>query len=464
MNAAAVVTRFAPSPSGELHLGNVRTALFNLLLARRLAGRFLLRIEDTDAARTAEAHVGALERDLTWLGLEWDEGPRRDGGTGPYRQSQRGGIYAPLLARLEHESAAYLCFCSSQELELSRRAQLAAGRPPRYAGTCAQLDERVIASRRAAGAAATLRFRVPGSRQLSFDDLVHGPQQVDCAHIGDFVIRREDGTPAFFFANAVDDSLMRVTHLLRGEDHLANTPRQLLVLEALGLRAPRYGHLPLLTGADGTPLSKRTGAQSLRELREAGYGASAICNHLFRLGHSSGEAASLTVAEMATHFEIGHLQRASARFDPVQLRHWQGLWAHALKPEAALAWLEPFLPAAAPPRQRAACVAALQPNLVAASDIVEWLPVVFGGELRWEDPARAAVAAAGAEFFRLTAVAAAGAFDLGALRVASGRSGAAFFAPLRAALTGRLHGPELGPLLKAMSPGLARERLVACAH
>ena len=464
MNAAAVVTRFAPSPSGELHLGNVRTALFNLLLARRLGGRFLLRIEDTDAARATDAHAAALERDLEWLGLQWDEGPRRDGGTGPYRQSQRGSLYAPLLARLEAESAAYPCFCSSQELELSRRAQLAAGRPPRYAGTCAQLSVSDIAGRRAAGAASTLRFRVAGGRPLSFDDLVHGPQQVDCTHIGDFVVRREDGTPAFFFANAVDDSLMRVTHVLRGEDHLSNTPRQLLVLEALGLRAPRYGHLPLLTGADGTPLSKRTGAQSLRELREAGYSATAICNHLFRLGHSSGEAASLTMVDMAAHFEIGHLQRASARFDSVQLRHWQGLWAHALKPEAALAWLGPFLPVAAPAAQRAACVAALQPNLVAASDIVEWLPVVFGGELRWEEPAREAVTAAGAEFFRLTATAAAEAVDLGAWRAASGRSGAAFFAPLRAALTGRLHGPELGPLLKAMSPGLARARLVTWAH
>ncbi|HKC15753.1 MAG TPA: glutamate--tRNA ligase [Steroidobacteraceae bacterium] len=464
MNAAAVVTRFAPSPSGELHLGNVRTALFNLLLTRRLGGRFLLRIEDTDAARTTDAHIAALEGDLTWLGLDWDEGPRRDGGTGPYRQSQRGGLYAPLLAQLESRSAAYACFCSSQELELSRRAQLAAGRPPRYAGTCAQLDAREVARRFAAGATATLRFRVPGDRQLVFDDLVHGPQQVDCAHIGDFVIRREDGTPAFFFANAVDDSLMGVTHALRGEDHLANTPRQLLVLEALGMRAPRYGHLPLLIGADGTPLSKRTGAQSLRELREAGYSATAICNHLFRLGHSSGEPALLTLAEMATHFETSHLQRASARFDPVQLRHWQGLWAHALKPAAALAWLEPFLPATATPGQRTACVAALQPNLVAASDIVEWLPVVFGGELRWEDPARAAVAAAGKEFYRLTATAAAQGADLGAWRAASGRTGAAFFAPLRAALTGRLHGPELGALLKAMSPGLARERLVAWAH
>ena len=464
MNAAAVVTRFAPSPTGELHLGNVRTALFNLLLARRLGGRYVLRIEDTDAARTSEAHVAALERDLGWLGLGWDEGPGTVGPNGPYRQSGRSAIYAPLLARLEAQDRAYPCFCSSAELELSRRAQLAAGRPPRYAGTCAQLDAGARAARLAAGARATLRFRIPSGRELQFDDLVHGVQKVDCAHLGDFVIRREDGTPAFFFANAVDDSLMQVTHLLRGEDHLANTPRQLLVIEALGLRAPRYGHLPLLTGADGAPLSKRNGAQSVRELREAGYGPLAICNLLFRLGHFSAEHAILTLDGMAGHFELDHLQRASAHFDPVQLRHWQGLWVRSLTPEAAQDWLAPYLPGAVPSAQRAAAVTALLPNIVAAGEIAAWLPVVFGGELSWEPDAQAAVAGAGAEFFRATAAAVTDEAELGILRAASGRKGAAFFAPVRAALTGRLHGPELAPLLKAMAPSLVRERLTAWAR
>ena len=459
MNSDAVVTRFAPSPTGELHLGNVRTALFSLLLARRTGGRFVLRVEDTDAARTTPEHVLALQRDLSWLGLDWDEGPGRDGVHGPYRQSERSSIYAPLLARLEQEDGAYPCFCSSAELELSRRAQLASGRPPRYAGTCAALDAHQRAARRAAGARATLRFRVPADRHLQFDDLVHGVQRVDCSHIGDFVIRREDGTPAFFFANAVDDSLMQVTHVLRGEDHLANTPRQLLVLEALQLRAPRYGHLPLLTGADGAPLSKRNGAQSVRELRTTGYSALAICNQLFRLGHASGEHGSLTLAAMAAHFDLERLQRASAHFDPVQLRHWQGLWVRSLAPAEALAWLDPFLPADATPERRAACVAALLPNIVAAGEITAWMPVVFGGALNFDGDASAALGAAGADFFRATAAAVGDAPDLGALRAASGLKGAAFFTPLRAALTGRLHGPQLAPLLKAMAPQLVRERL-----
>jgi len=464
MDAAPVVTRFAPSPTGELHLGNARTALFSLLLARRSAGRFVLRVEDSDAARTTPEHVAALERDLNWLGLEWDEGPGRSGANGPYRQSERGGIYAPLLEQLEREARAYPCFCSAADLELSRRAQLASGRPPRYAGTCAALDAGQRAARLAAGARATLRFRIPAGRTLRFDDLVHGPQQMDCAHLGDFVIRREDGTAAFFFANAVDDSLMQVTQVLRGEDHLANTPRQLLVLEALRLRAPRYGHLPLLTGADGTPLSKRNGALSVRELRAAGYAALAINNLLFRLGHSSGEHGSLALAAMAERFDPRHLQRASAQFDPVQLRHWQGLWVRTLSPAAALEWLGPFLPEDMPPARRASSVAALLPNIVAAREVADWLPVLVGGELQFDSEARAAASAAGAEFFRAMAAAVGEAPDLNALRKASGLKGAAFYMPLRAALTGRLHGPELAPLLRAMSPQLVRERLASWAR
>ncbi len=460
MNAAPVVTRFAPSPTGELHLGNVRTALFNLLLARRSGGRYVLRIEDTDAARTTEAHVDGLVADLRWLGLDWDEGIGVDGAHGPYRQRDRGMVYGPLLDRLLQQDRAYPCYCTSAELELSRRTQLAAGRPPRYAGTCAQLDASARAAHAASGARAALRFRIPAGRMVQFDDLVHGPQHVDTALIGDFVIRRQDATPAFFFANAVDDSLMQVTHVLRGEDHLANTSRQLLVLEALDMRAPRYGHLPLLTGADGAPLSKRNGAQSVRELRESGYGALAICNQLFRLGHSCGDNSTLTLAGMAENFELKHLQRASAHFDPVQLRHWQSLWVRSLSPQQAQAWLAPFLPAVLAPAQRAALVAALLPNIVAAGDVAEWLPVVLGGELQWESDARVAVERAGADFFRaVTGALTDEEAQLASLRAASGRKGAEFFAPLRAALTGRLHGPELAPLLKAMSPALVRSRL-----
>src|SRR5580765_1638183 len=246
--AAPVVTRFAPSPTGELHLGNARTALFNQLLARRAGGRFLLRIEDTDSERSVDAHTRGLMADLRWLGIEWDAGPDREDGLGPYRQSQRGARYAQELAALERTGAVYPCFCTPLELSLSRRAQLAAGRPPRYAGTCRALTESERAARLAGGVSPTLRFRVPGGERIDFIDMVHGLQSFLSDDIGDFVVRRADGTAAFFFSNAVDDARMGVTQALRGEDHLTNTPRQLLILAALGLAAPAYGHVSLIVG------------------------------------------------------------------------------------------------------------------------------------------------------------------------------------------------------------------------
>ncbi|HWW20602.1 MAG TPA: glutamate--tRNA ligase, partial [Steroidobacteraceae bacterium] len=298
MFADSVVTRFAPSPSGELHLGNARTALFNFLMACKHGGRMVLRIEDTDTARTQEAYVTALCTDLAWLGMKWEEGPDRPGPHGPYRQSQRGAIYQQHFELLERERLAYPCYCSPLELDLSRRSQLAAGRPPRYAGTCRDLSPQQRQARIDKGIKPTLRFRVPGGKRIEFDDLVHGPQSFLSDDIDDFIIRREDGTAAFFFSNALDDALMRVTHVLRGQDHLSNTPRQRLLLEALSRTAPLYGHVSLLLGADGTPLSKRHGATSIRELREAGFSSVALCNHLFRLGHSTPNNALLSLEQM----------------------------------------------------------------------------------------------------------------------------------------------------------------------
>jgi glutamyl-tRNA synthetase len=455
------VTRFAPSPSGELHLGNVRTALFNLLLARHHGGSLVLRIEDTDAERTEEAHVTQLLDDLRWLGVHWDAGPGRDSAGGPWRQSERAFIYAPLYAQLEARNLAYPCYCTPVELNLSRLAQLNAGRPPRYAGTCRDLDAAERAARAAGGLKPTLRFRVPEGERVSFNDLVHGPQSMASDEIGDFIIRREDGTAAFFFCNAVDDSLMGVTQVLRGDDHLTNTPRQLLLLAALGLPAPRYGHLGLLTGADGAPLSKRNGALSARELRDAGYSAAAVCNHLFRLGHSSPALGLLSQEQMVANFSEIHLQGSSAHFELSQLRHWQSEWVRSLSPEAALAWLDPWLPPAESAARRAAFVAAVRPNLVIADDVRSWCPVAFGGALEFEADALAEARSAGAEFFRAVAASVGAQPQLNLMRAASGRTGAGFFRPLRAALTGRLHGPELAPLLALMGPECTRARLLA---
>jgi len=233
------VTRFAPSPSGELHLGNARTALFNYLLAKRSGGRFLLRIEDTDAERSKPEYTAQLKADLQWLGLPWDGEI--------VEQSRRGAVYAEAFAKLEQADRVYPCYCTPLEIEVSRKTQLAAGRPPRYAGTCRNLDTHQRAARLAEGRKPTLRFRVPEGGRVEFVDLVHGEQVFDCADIGDFIVQRADGSAAFFFSNVIDDALTGVTTVLRGEDHLSNTPRQLLLAMALELKAPTYGHLSLIT-------------------------------------------------------------------------------------------------------------------------------------------------------------------------------------------------------------------------
>lgn len=462
------VTRFAPSPTGELHLGNARTALFNLLLARHAGGRFLLRIEDTDSERSRESHTGALMADLRWLGIDWDAGPDREDERGPYRQSQRGALYAQDFAALERQDAVYPCFCTPLELSLSRRAQLAAGKPPRYAGTCRELLAAERARRLSEGLPATLRFRVPAGERVAFVDFVHGPQNFLTDDIGDFVVRRADGTAAFFFSNAVDDARMGVTQTLRGEDHLANTPRQLLVLAALALAAPVYGHVGLIVGADGAPLSKRHGAVSVREYRERGYQPAALINHLFRLGHSTPLHGLLSLAEMAQAFDPAHLGRAPARFDEQQLAVWQKDAVHRLPLAAARAWLAPVLPSGLDERAAEAFVAALLPNLVLPEDARSWVDIVYGAPPPLEPAGEELVRRAGADYFSAAAAAAARAGnDLAAIaaavRAATGRTGTELYMPLRMALTGRAHGPELAPLLKAMPPGKARERLARFA-
>ena len=323
MTAPSLKTRFAPSPTGLLHIGNIRTALYNYLWARHGAGVFLLRIEDTDATRGEERYTDALMADMQWLGLQWDEGPNRGGAHAPYAQSQRGAMYETFAARLVETGLAYPCFCTEHELKLERKTQIAAGQPPRYSGKCRALSPHEVDARRARGTPATLRFHVADGRTVEFDDRVRGPQRFATGDIGDFVIRRSDGTPAFFFCNAVDDALMGVTLVVRGDDHLTNTPRQILLLEALRLRAPDYAHIPLVVGADGAPLSKRTGGRSLAGLRDAGYLPAAINNYLARVGHSYDAEGLLSLEELARRFDLARVHHSPARYDETQLLHWQ---------------------------------------------------------------------------------------------------------------------------------------------
>jgi len=462
-----ITTRFAPSPTGELHLGNARTALFSWLFARHHGGRFVLRIEDTDTERSKEAFTHALMADLRWMGLEWDAGPpltEKGEVTGvEYRQSRRGPIYARHSAALDARGLTYPCYCTPLELEMSRKAQLAAGRPPRYAGTCRELTAEARVRKSAQGISPTTRFRVPTGKFVEFDDMVHGAQRFATDDIGDFILRRADGSAAFFFSNAIDDSEMGITHVLRGEDHLTNTPRQLLVLEALGLRAPTYGHLSLLVGADGAPLSKRHGATSVREFRERGYLPTALNNHLFRLGHSSAENGVLDLQAMARAFTVKHLGRAPARFEESQLNVWQRDVAHHMPLEESERWLEAETPRDIDAERRRAFIAAIRPNVLLPKDVARWRDVVFGPSPQLDDAALARVREAGPQFFQAAAQAAAAGGSLGAIvdavKAATGAKGQALWKPLRLALTGAPEGPELEPLLRAMPDRAIHDRL-----
>jgi glutamyl-tRNA synthetase len=401
--------------------------------------------------------------DLQWLGLQWDCGPGRAQPGEEYHQSRRGSVYARHSATLDARGLTYPCYCTPLELDLSRKAQLAAGRPPRYAGTCRELSPEARVRKSAQGISPTTRFRVPNGRRVEFNDMVHGTQGFATDDIGDFILRRADGSAAFFFSNAIDDAEMGITHVLRGEDHLTNTPRQLLVLEALGLRAPTYGHLSLLVGADGSPLSKRHGATSVREFRERGYLPTALANHLFRLGHSSSENGVLTLDAMARAFTVKHLGRAPARFEESQLYVWQREVAHHMPLEESERWLAAETPPDIDAARRRAFIAAIRPNVVLPSDVARWREVVFGGAPALDEISLARVREAGAPFFRAAAEAAAtgGKLDaiVNAVKAATGAKGQALWKPLRLALTGAPDGPELAPLLLAMPDSAIHDRL-----
>jgi glutamyl-tRNA synthetase len=460
-NSLPVTTRFAPSPTGSLHLGNARTAFFSHLWARKSGGRFILRIEDTDVERSQMRFRDELMAEMRWLGLDWDEGPDIGGPSAPYSQAERSDFYRTLFAQLEANARAYPCYCTADELELSRKLQRMSGKPPRYAGTCRHLTAAQRAERDARGLKPTLRFAVPSDQIVEFTDAVHGPQRFVSSDIGDFIIRRDDGTSAFFFCNAVDDSVMGVTQVLRGDDHLTNTPRQLMVLDALAMRRPGYGHVGLLVGADGAPLSKRHGSASAHEFRERGFLPAAVLNHLFRLGHASDVDGWLPMTDMAAHFRPEHLGRAPARFDESQLLHWQKEAVERMPAAQIGAWLGSG--------DSADFVELVRHNVVLPADAVPWRAVVRGDLPPLGPDEQRVIAAAGPEFFAAAAVA----FDQSSsdlkqltkiLKDRTGRRGADLFMPLRVALTGQAHGPELGSLLKLMSPETARRRLESHAQ
>lgn len=460
----SVKARFCPSPTGLIHLGNARTALFSALLAKKMGGVFLLRIEDTDRARSKQEYADILMQDLKWMHLDWQEGPDHDCGAGPYYQSQRQPIYDDYYERLIVAGDAYPCFCSESELALTRKIQRASGRPPRYAGTCRHLSDNQIQEKYAQGLKPTLRFKVPDDEVIAFDDFVRGPQKFKSDDIGDFIIRRADNTSPFMYVNAIDDSLMGVTHVMRGEDHITNTPRQIMILEALGLRAPTYGHISLIIGQDGTPLSKRNGSRSIEALRLEGYLFEAVVNYLARLGHYYGHDNLLTLDELAEQFTLENLSKSPAKFNLQQLNYWQKEAVSHLGTHVLWDWLENESKEKVPGKHRDTFLELVKPNIQHPKDLQRWVMIVFGEQPEFDEQQKVVLQEAGAAYF----TAALDALDqhhydlkkiTQHIGETAGVKGKKLFQPLRVALTSELHGPELAQILAMMELEEIRERL-----
>ena len=340
--ASGTRTRFAPSPTGSLHVGGARTALFAWLKARQDKGKFIVRVEDTDTARSTRESEESVLADLDWLGLQWDEGPEVGGGKGPYRQSERmgTGLYQELAQRLIDAGHAYPCFCTQEELDAKRQQAEALGQNPQYDGTWRDADPDEVAKRIAAGEPYTVRFKVPRGKVVSIHDQVRGEVSWDvAATVGDFILLRSGGMPVYNFCVAVDDATMAVSDVIRAEEHLTNTVRQVLILEALGFSVPTYAHLALVLGEDRSKLSKRHGATSVNQFRLEGFLPAAMINYLCLLGWNDGTDKEIyTVAELIEAFSLDRVTKSPAVFDMKKLRWINGQHLRAL-PEAELAHL-----------------------------------------------------------------------------------------------------------------------------
>jgi glutamyl-tRNA synthetase len=439
------VTRFAPSPTGHLHVGNIRAALHNFLLAKQAGGRFLLRIDDTDAARSREEYVEAIHADLAWLGLHAD---------GEERQSARFAIYEEAFARLEAQGRVYPCWETPQELELKRKVLLGRGLPPIYDRAALDLGADDKAAKIAAGDLPHWRFLLDRGEPIAWTDGIRGDQKFDAAQMSDPVVRRADGSWLYMLPSVIDDIAMGVTQILRGEDHVSNTATQVQMFTALGAPVPAFAHEALLVGSEGK-LSKRLGSLGIAHFREAGIEPQALAALLGRLGTSDPVDPALGLAELGASFDLARFGRAPARFDEAELERVNAAVVHGLAYEAVQARL--------PEGMDAAAWEAVRPNLTRVAEVQDWWQVVTGPiavpALADEDRAFCAQGAA---------VLAALEWDAGiwkaltnALKDATGRKGKALFLPLRQALTGMDHGPDMAALLPLIGREAALARLAA---
>jgi len=442
----ALVVRFAPSPTGRLHVGNVRTALVNWLFASREGGKFILRIDDTDLERSTRENEAILKEDLTWLGLTWAE---------TFNQSERFGIYDQAADKLRAMGLLYPAYETAEELDVKRKIAQSRGRPPVYDRAALKLTADERAKLEASGVKPHWRFKLSGER-VEWNDLVRGPQSIDTSSVSDPVLIREDGSYLYTLPSVVDDIEAGITHVVRGEDHVTNSGAQIEIFMALGGKAPEMAHMPLLVGADGSALSKRIGSLSVGQLRDQGIEAMAILSHLAKLGTSDNIEPRSTLAELAAEFSFSKIGRAPARFDEADLESLNAALVHSLPFTAVRARLKALDPRA----ENEAFWLAVRENCARVSDAKAWAEIVFG--------APAAVVADEDREFITAATASLPAGELtgaswsewtNALKASTGRKGKGLFMPLRKALTGLEHGPDMGAMLPLIGRARVLERL-----
>ncbi len=473
----SVVVRFAPSPTGPLHIGGARSALFNWLLARKHGGRMIVRIEDTDLERSSTESEENILNSLLWLGLDWDEGIRKGGDHGPYRQTERLNTYNEAAAKLLETGQAYYCYCTEEELAAQRQACMEKGELPRYLGKCRSLSEEERSRLEAEGRKKVVRFRVPENENVVVRDLVRGNVVFESNGIGDYVIVKSDGIPTYNFAVVLDDALMGVTHVIRGEEHLSNTPRQLLLYDALGLRAPQFAHVSLILGKDRSKMSKRHGSTSIEAYRSQGYLPEALVNFLALLGWSpAGEEEILTLDELVDQFSLDRVAKNPAVFDIDKLNWLNGAYIRKSDVGRITDLAIPFLREAGyvtgeitPDRYEwlKMMVASVQEKLEYVAQITDHVRVYFEDHVKMENEAAAAVleepeVGEVMRVFRQKITEAEELTPESARKILKALTkelklgGKKVYMPLRVALTGQTHGPELFYLI----PVLGRDRVL----
>lgn len=477
---SSIRVRFAPSPTGPLHIGGARSALFNWLFARRYGGTFVLRIEDTDLERSSRPSEENILKSLKWLGLDWDEGIGVGGPYGPYRQTERLDLYRRYASRLLESGQAYHCYCSEEELAAEREILMARGELPRYLGKCRNLCAGERGRLESEGRRPVVRFRVPEDKTVIINDLVRGEVAFECSGIGDFIIVKSDGIPTYNFAVVVDDHHMKISHVIRAEEHLSNTPRQVLIYQAFEWPLPEFAHVSLILGKDRSKMSKRHGATSIEQYVEMGYLPEALVNFLALLGWSpGGEEEIMSLDQIREQFSLDRVAKNPAVFDLDKLNWLNGHYIRQSSPERLAGLAIPFLQRqgflsgeVTPERRRwlETVVSILKDYLANISEITGHAAVFFAGTVdpvdqEARDVLRQEQVPAVLSLFRDKLRAEPGAGEeiikkmLKGLGKELGIGGPKVFIPLRVAITGRIHGPDLHRVVAALGAEKTLERL-----